>query len=66
MNHSRSTVHFFQLHTHTLKLQNNDQKLFNLQNLTENKLKAFNIGTMNAKKGLSKKEQEDYRKKVRF
>ena len=33
-----------------------------LQNISENKLKAFNIGTMNIIKGSSKKEQEDKRK----
>ena len=34
------------------------------QGITENKLKAFNTGSMNVKKGLSKKEQEEMRKKV--
>merc|ERR1712079_847338 len=31
--------------------------------ISMNKLKAFNIGTMNIKKTLSKKEQEDLKKK---
>merc|ERR1712141_808138 len=31
--------------------------------ISMNKLKAFNIGTMNVKKNLSKKEQEDLKKK---
>ena len=35
-----------------------------LQTISENKLKAFNIGSMNTKKGVSKKEQEDQKKKV--
>ena len=34
------------------------------QTISENKLKAFNIGTMNIKKGVTKKEQEDLKKKV--
>ena len=38
--------------------------LFELQNMNDSRLKAFNIGTMNAKKALSKKEQEEARKKV--
>lgn len=37
----------------------------NLQAISESKLKAFNIGTMNiGKKGLSKKEQEELKRKV--
>ena len=36
-----------------------------LKTISENKLKAFNIGTMNIKKGVTKKEQEDMKKKVR-
>ena len=36
------------------------------QNIPKNKLKAFNIGTMNIKKGMSRKEQEEVRKKVRI
>ena len=35
-----------------------------LKTISENKLKAFNIGTMNIKKGVTKKEQEDMKKKV--
>ena len=35
-----------------------------LQSIPESKLKAFSIGAMNQKKGLSKKEQEELKKKV--
>ncbi len=34
------------------------------QSIAENKLKAFNIGNMNLKKGRTKKEQEEIKKKV--
>lgn len=37
-----------------------------MQNIPENKLKAFNIGSMNLVKGSTRKELEDMKKKVRF
>ena len=35
-----------------------------LQGISDHKLKAFNIGAMNSKKGMSKREQEELKKKV--
>ena len=37
-----------------------------LLQISESKMKAFNIGTMNlAKKGMSKREQEEHKRRVR-
>ena len=38
--------------------------LFNLQTISQNKLKAFSVGQMNLGKKLSKRAEEEHRKKV--